>query len=153
MTWREVSGYDGYQVSDNGQVRSRRKVLKPMSRHGKSPRSDHVRVVLYRNGVRTWKPVADIVLEAFVGPRPDGMWALHKDDNALHNAVGNLYWGTPTENAQDRVSNGHDYNASKTHCKRNHPLDDARQSQGRRHCKRCHQIRDAAYRARKKVVL
>lgn len=47
-----------------------------------------------------------LVLEAFVGPRPDGMQGLHKSDNARNNRLSNLYWGTPSQNAVDAVNNG-----------------------------------------------
>jgi len=47
-----------------------------------------------------------LVLEAFVGPCPDGMECRHLDSDPLNNHVGNLRWGTPKENADDRTSNG-----------------------------------------------
>jgi len=39
-----------------------------------------------------------LVLEAFVGPRPEGMWGLHGKGGCLDNRVENLYWGTPSRN-------------------------------------------------------
>ena len=47
-----------------------------------------------------------IVLEAFVGARPDGMEALHRDDNQNNNCVSNLRWGTHGENCIDRSAHG-----------------------------------------------
>lgn len=65
-----------------------------------------------------------LVLEAFVGPRPSPEHkGLHRDDDPHHNHVSNLYWGTMQDNALDRVRNGNDVNARKTHCDRGHPLE------------------------------
>lgn len=47
-----------------------------------------------------------LVLEAFVGPRPRRMVARHLDGDQSNNAVGNLAWGTPSENATDRLDHG-----------------------------------------------
>tara|TARA_R110000744_G_scaffold355703_1_gene462291 strand:+ start:381 stop:686 length:306 start_codon:yes stop_codon:yes gene_type:complete len=30
------------------------------------------------------------------------MWALHRDGDSKNNTIGNLYWGTPTQNCEDR---------------------------------------------------
>lgn len=46
-----------------------------------------------------------LVLEAFVGPRPEGMIALHKDDDPTNNKLSNLRWGTRKENAKDSKVN------------------------------------------------
>jgi hypothetical protein len=43
--------------------------------------------------------VAHLVLEHFVGPRPDGMVVLHADNDSANNALPNLSWGTPQNNA------------------------------------------------------
>ena len=47
-----------------------------------------------------------LVLEAFVGPRPDGHEACHNDGNTHNNDVSNLRWDTPANNQQDRVRHG-----------------------------------------------
>jgi hypothetical protein len=47
-----------------------------------------------------------LVLEAFAGPRPDGMDALHRDDNPTNNRFDNLRWGTRSDNLFDAVRNG-----------------------------------------------
>jgi hypothetical protein len=49
-------------------------------------------------GRGTTRYVHGLVLEAFVGPRPDGMEALHADDNTANNALSNLSWGTREAN-------------------------------------------------------
>jgi hypothetical protein len=51
--------------------------------------------------------IHDLVLTAFVGPRPPGMVARHfPDRDPSNNAIGNLQWGTPKENSADRDSHG-----------------------------------------------
>lgn len=132
MTLHKIDGFD-YEVSEYGEVRSltrmivrtngrphtvAAKVLKPRWNGG------HWQVVLYRDKRRHTRFVHDLVLEAFVGSRPNGMKALHRDDDPHNNHVGNLYWGTMQDNALDRVRNGRDHNANKTHCKRGHPLEE-----------------------------
>lgn len=63
-------------------------------------------VSMKRDGVSQRSSISWLVLEAFVGPRPPGMWALHRDDNKANNHVSNLRWGTPLENGRDAVRNG-----------------------------------------------
>lgn len=50
--------------------------------------------------------VPRLVLEAFVGACPDGQQAMHRDGNKSNNAIANLSWGTPKENADDRNAHG-----------------------------------------------
>lgn len=48
----------------------------------------------------------NLLLMAFVGPRPEGFLGRHLDDNKNNNAVSNLAWGTHKDNAEDCVRNG-----------------------------------------------
>jgi hypothetical protein len=64
-----------------------------------------------------------LVLETFEGSRPTPEHkGLHRDDDPHHNHISNLYWGTMSDNAFDRVRNGNDPNARKVRCKRGHQL-------------------------------
>jgi hypothetical protein len=65
-------------------------------------------VVLHRDGRRFWRLVHQLVLEAFVGPRPPGFVACHKDGDRGNNSVGNLRWDTQKSNLGDRVASGTD---------------------------------------------
>jgi hypothetical protein len=102
--WRDVVGFAGeYQVSDMGRVKR-----VPHERRGKmvtekllklTPTGDgHLQATL--NGHKL--TVHSLVLEAFVGPRPDGMQGRHLNDVPGDNWLGNLAWGTPAQNAADR---------------------------------------------------
>lgn len=47
-----------------------------------------------------------LILEAFVGPCPEGMEARHLDNDPTNNRLDNLCWGTPKENTEDRRRHG-----------------------------------------------
>lgn len=102
--WRDIEGFEGlYQVSNLGEVRSfyKNKKLKPFRSMG------HFVVHLSKNKTRTIKRVHHLVLEAFVGPRPDGMECRHfPDRNTTNNKLDNLIWGTRSENCADRELQG-----------------------------------------------
>jgi len=118
--WRDVLGYQGwYQVSDTGRVRSEDRVIQrrdgvvrfvqgqlltPFPYSGKANRR-YLCVRLIRDGVRETRPVHQLVLEAFVGPRPDNTLGCHWDDDHENNDLSNLRWCTPLANAHDRARN------------------------------------------------
>lgn len=92
--------------------------------------------------------VHTLVLEAFVGPRPPGLVALHGNDIGTDNRVGNLRWGTPSENQYDRVENGHHHYANRSSCALGHVLMEpnlvaAAMRKGSRECRSCHNARAA----------
>ena len=101
MIWKEIPGWP-YIVSDTGEVRNitNDKTLTPMwtGRRGKQ----YATVRLSRNRDYVDKKVHILVLEAFVGPRPHGAIACHRDDDTRNNSAGNLYWGSHRDNAIDR---------------------------------------------------
>ncbi len=108
--WKPVPGWPDYDVSSLGRVRSRRP-FGPASRPNLigSSKSDsqYVCVTLCDGKGRKKAYVAHLVLKAFVGPRPDGMQALHAPDpDRRNNRLDNLRWGTQGENNLDRLRNG-----------------------------------------------
>ena len=105
--WRHVLGTDGsLRVSDLGRAQRVRKLSK-MGHPGRigvmftPPPSGRVWV----QG-RGSKDIAVLILEAFVGPKPNGMECCHFDDDRTNNKLSNLRWGTPKSNSEDRVRNG-----------------------------------------------
>jgi hypothetical protein len=114
--WRNIEGRAGYQVSDCGRVKrlSRsvqyahgkkfcphvvpERILKPWpNKYG------HLKVGI---GESIKRYVHVLVLEAFRGPCPEGHESRHLDGNAGNNRLGNLVWGTPTDNQNDRATHG-----------------------------------------------
>lgn len=117
--WRPVVGFESaYDVSNFGQVRSLERMVpyrfKGMARIQKGrmlkpalDRNGYHFVTLCLNGVRRTKRVSCLVLEAFVGPCPDGHESLHfPERDHSNNRVDNLRWGTQKENAADRDTHG-----------------------------------------------
>jgi len=99
-----------------------------------------------------------VVLEAFVGPCPDGLVTRHLDGVKLNNRLSNLTYGTYTENNLDILRHGNNRNWNKTHCANGHPYDEVntywRKRDGYRHrqCRKCMAAQQRAYKARKRVA-
>jgi hypothetical protein len=103
--WRPIAGYEGfYEVSSHGRVRS----LDRITSHGHRRRGavlrpdtqkrGHQSVRLCKNHEIEKRLVHRLVLEAFVGPCPEGMECCHGPAGVLDNSVGNLSWGTKSKN-------------------------------------------------------
>jgi len=115
VEWHPVPDFPGYYASRCGlvgsdKVRSDCKgaALRPdevrILRPGREASSrKYQKVVLRRGGKSHTRKVHQMVLEAFVGAKPDGMVCRHLDGNPLNNSIGNLVWGTVRENALDRI--------------------------------------------------
>lgn len=105
--WRPVDGFDGYEISSLGRVRHGSRILKPWPH-----KSGHLYVSMSRKGKRQ---VHRLVLLSFVGAPPtDAHESCHRDGNPTNNAVGNLYWGTRSENIRDLVRATDRYANSRT---------------------------------------
>jgi hypothetical protein len=97
-SWMKVPGFPAYEVSDDGQVRGHRGVLKP------TIRNRYPSVMLYGQCKPKRCSIHTLMLLAFVGPRPPGMQGMHGDDVPTNNKLSNLAWGTPKQNAADRAT-------------------------------------------------
>lgn len=157
--WRPVVGFEGlYEVSSQGKIRSldrrvptkkegvtalrKGRVLNPWLvegyprvalRHPNSPKHKHLHV--HR-----------ILAQAFI-PNPDNLPIVrHLNDVKTDNRLDNLAWGTVTDNEIDKVRNGNNLNARKTHCIRGHeftPENTRHVRDGGRQCRLCDEIRRA----------
>lgn len=158
-TWRPVVGHKGfYEVSDNGRVRSLDRHVDVIDLRCSKPktifhpgvilkptytRSGHLYVSL---GVtRAKRLVHRIVLEAFIGPAPDGSEACHDNDIPDDNRLENLRWDTRSANMCDRTKNGVHHHSRRTHCKQGHEYtpDNIYVQPGKptgRHCRMCRRI-------------
>ncbi len=110
--WRPVPGFHGYEVSDAGAVRSM--LAAGFGRIPETPRTlkatldghGYRRVYLRRNGRTHSLKVSWLVLEAFVGPRPDKADACHNDGDRENDALSNLRWDSRKNNLADCVVHG-----------------------------------------------
>ncbi len=119
-TWINVLGWEGfYQVSDSGGVRSVDRIVtyergKANRRHklqGKrlkqiTDKDGYKKVWLGRKGQGKMHFVHTLVLNSFVGPRPESLVARHLDGVSSNNLKENLCWGTWEEQAADRRKHG-----------------------------------------------
>lgn len=131
--WRPVVGWEGwYEVSDLGHVRSMARVvrgsrgcvqhLKSRARTIKPGFGGYLTVVLYRNNKGHGVRVHTLVLEAFIGPRPDDMECCHDNGDPSDARLSNLYWGTHSQNQLDQVRHGRHSETNKVHCPLEHTL-------------------------------
>jgi hypothetical protein len=65
--------------------------------------SGYVRI---KFGRATAQFLHSVILETFVGPRPEGLMGRHLDGNPSNNKLSNLRWGTAEENYDDRRGHG-----------------------------------------------
>ena len=121
--WQQVADFPGYEVSDQGRVRSYwksyrksdaqrpgfmrqiestpQRMLKPNKlKHG------YLQVTLFRDGVRHYRTIHRLVLTNFVGPCPPGLECCHKDGTRSHCWLTNLRWDTKSANSLDSVEHG-----------------------------------------------
>lgn len=101
--WKGVPGYDSYEVSDTGLVRSY-KNSKPRILGGATSPTGYIAYKLIGEEKSDFRHVyaQEIVLELWVGERPTNMWAGHIDKDNGNNAIENLKWMTPFEACQGR---------------------------------------------------
>ena len=114
MKWKTAYGQEDYEVSDTGRVRRRtphkanrwkvgRERTLQTQRSRKYQRGEgYLEVSISRKSV----PVARLVAETFLGPRPPGLVINHKDGVRSNNTAANLEWVTQSENRQHAIRMG-----------------------------------------------
>jgi hypothetical protein len=122
-TWKPVVGFEGlYEVSDAGRVRSLDKAVqvRPSKRYpnvrdfvrkGKILKlatrpNGYLFVGLYNGEKRDLISVHKLVMDAFIGPIPEGMERCHNDGNRKNNRLSNLRYDTSAGNHADRRVHG-----------------------------------------------
>jgi len=105
--WRAIQGFDGYEVSSDGRVRSYRvrgqnkiaqdvqRILSPGWHRG------YASYCLRRNGRSYQRRAHTLVAAAFLGECPEGLEVCHNDGDRANNDVQNLRYDTHASNAQD----------------------------------------------------
>lgn len=112
-------GYPNYRVGFDGSIwsnyKNKWKRLKcSVVQGGARTENQYIRTTLYdKNHVPKRYKVHIIVLLAFIGERPIGMYSCHKDDNGLNNHIDNLRWDTSKNNHIDMRKNT-DWNKNTT---------------------------------------
>ena len=129
--WLPIADFPGYDVSDQGRVRSYwrtvsrgigngtgkknvmvpnpQKILNPDINPGGYPT---VRLYIEGKG-RTRFCIHKLVLETFIGPCPPGMEACHNNGKRPDNRPSNLRWDTRKNNHWDRWEHGTDPTGTK----------------------------------------
>lgn len=120
-TWKDIPGYEGqYRVSDLGRVKHLPRPIRFVSKRGNeswrktaerilSPnitRNGYTLAHLQVNAVRASPTVHELVLSAFVGPRPNRMDVNHINGVKADNRLCNLEYVTRTENHKHAVRTG-----------------------------------------------
>ncbi len=119
--WRPVVGFPGYDVSDQGAVRSYWNLrdgrhhlnttpIKIVPDHCASTSKYRMVTLRDENWKRNYRPVHILVLEAFVGPRPVIVGELvdscHGDGDRMNAKLSNLRWDTRKNNEADKLKHG-----------------------------------------------
>jgi hypothetical protein len=111
-------GFPGYRVGSDGSVWSCRKRVGQGGRKGfyfvVGDTWNQMRPGLGSSGYLHLQLAPDLrnywvhrlVLEAFVGPCPEGMECCHNDGNRQNNSLSNLRWDTRQANQNDRKNHG-----------------------------------------------
>lgn len=107
--WKQLPGFEAYEVSDHGNVRriSQGKGTRPMRQL--RPCLDHGGRMVFnarKDGkIKQWK-VHRAVMQAFCGDCPEGMEVAHLDGDQTNNRLTNLAYATPVENNSNKVGHG-----------------------------------------------
>lgn len=114
--WKDITGFDGYQISNLGRVRSCRfgtrtgvkfKYWREITTSFNG-RKSHVLIDLVdKAGKRKSYSLHRILYEMFVGIIPDGMCIDHKDRNGLNNSLDNLRLSTQSTNVANQKTRSH----------------------------------------------
>lgn len=161
--WTPAYGHDGYySVSSLGRVRSELRVIVTKAGVARKlpgkllkpqPNSRGYSRVCIRDAAGKTQRVLlhRLILSSFTLRLPNNLVACHKDDNKQNNNIENLYWGTPSNNARDKVLNGKHEQRNKTRCINGHSFSGVNlyvSPKGHRSCRQCK--RAAAKRRRKR---
>ncbi len=89
--WRKVEGFESYEVSNLGRVKSLKYGKERILKQG-FPKNGYAIVVLSIKSITTSKTVHGLVANSFLNHKPNGFKMVidHIDDNPLNNRVDNL---------------------------------------------------------------
>lgn len=115
--WKDIDGSyrRKYQVSNLGRIKSSRSQSFKSAFKGNGRTAMIIKTFGNRYkrfsaallcGKRKYLSVHILVANAFLGPRPRGLFVLHKNGKSKQNHATNLYYGTLKQNAQDSIRHG-----------------------------------------------
>jgi predicted DNA-binding protein (UPF0251 family) len=114
MKWKQIEGFPGYEVSDDGQVRSYWKRVggeigweidtDPMRILAGAITKDHKAVLLMKDGHPHSIRMHRLVAQAFIGP-VEGKIVLHRNGDKLDNTVANLCITDESEKLRFAIEN------------------------------------------------
>ena len=109
--WKPIKDYeDLYLISNYGHlyiIKKKRLMAETLDKQG------YVQAILYKNGTRRYTHIHRLVAEAFIPNVENKPLVLHKIpiSKGGTNRVDNLYWGTSSENAIDKIRDGNFYSS------------------------------------------
>ncbi len=117
VEYREIPGYPGYLAGSDGSIWTTKRSGQPRRMSPTLTDRGYFRVTLFVNGKDVSRFVQTLVLEAFIGPRPQGMQACHYPDKCpRNNCVENLRWDTQSENEKDKFRDREPSTATEKKC-------------------------------------
>ena len=124
--WKPINGFEGYQVSSLGRVRSCDRVVsngRGSTRFAKGKilklskdKDGYIQLNLWKDGKPTTLKVHRLVARAFpdiCGQFREGLQIDHRNCVRDDNRVENLHWVTPSENSLNPITRQHNSNANK----------------------------------------
>lgn len=102
--WKAVKGYEGYEVSNKGNVRSfKYKLVRLMNKN--IDRGGYYRVKLTSKGIGKYVSLHRLVASNFINEIPNHMVINHIDGNKSNNCIENLEIVTQSENLKHAFDN------------------------------------------------
>lgn len=105
VNWAVIPSHPRYSVSDNGLIRFDKTGYVRKWQRGEN-RYAFITFAGQGGKPASFRSVHSLILEAFHGPRPEGMQVCHIDGDRFNNRLSNLRYGTAKDNADDRFFHG-----------------------------------------------
>lgn len=101
--WKKTIHSDEYEVSNLGRVKSFKRYKDGRILAQAEDKDGYKIMSLWKDHKQIYTRIHVLVLESFVGPRPEGYVACHKDGSKDNNRLENLKWGTHMDNTLDSI--------------------------------------------------